>query len=151
MRVTGVYEAHISVSNLDRSVKFYEDVAGLTLAKKIEERGVAFMAAGGLDSGMIGLWSHGSSPLMIKSHFALACRLEDVLAAPARLKSHGIQAKSLFGEKIDEAIVIPWMPAVSVYFDDPDGHSVEFIHPLKGQGRSDLEIVSWSQWNALTP
>jgi hypothetical protein len=36
---------------------------------------------------------------------------------------------------IDEPVVFPWMPAASVYFDDPDGHSLEYIallpHPAR--------------------
>jgi len=41
------------------------------------------------------------------------------------------------------------MPAASVYFDDPDGHSLEFIAMLPEPPRADLGIVSLSAWRRL--
>ena len=47
---------------------------------------------------------------------------------------------------IDEPQVLCWMPAASVYFDDPDGHSLEFICMLDETPRPELGRVSWSEW-----
>jgi hypothetical protein len=38
------------------------------------------------------------------------------------------------------------MPAASVYFDDPDGHSLEFISMLDEPPRPDQGFMSWSEW-----
>ena len=40
--VNGLFETHLSVSDLNRSVAFYRDVVGLTLAYQVPERGAAF-------------------------------------------------------------------------------------------------------------
>ncbi len=38
---TGLFETHLTVSDLDRSVEFYRDVVGLPLALRLEDRGAA--------------------------------------------------------------------------------------------------------------
>ena len=40
--IRGLFEAHLTVSDLDRSIRFYRDVLGLPLAQQIPERNVAF-------------------------------------------------------------------------------------------------------------
>ena len=40
--VGGLFEAHLTVSDLSRSVAFYRDVVGLPLALEAPERGAAF-------------------------------------------------------------------------------------------------------------
>ena len=40
-------------------------------------------------------------------------------------------------------------PAERVYFDDPDGHSLEFIALLDDPPRAELGTVPLSQWRAL--
>jgi hypothetical protein len=37
-RATGLFVAHLTVSDLDRSIEFYRDVVGLPLALVLEER-----------------------------------------------------------------------------------------------------------------
>ncbi|WP_267907830.1 hypothetical protein [Viridibacillus soli] len=41
------------------------------------------------------------------------------------------------------------MPAVSIYFDDPDGHSIEFISILDDPPKPELDIMTWQEWEAL--
>ena len=41
--VQGLFETHLSVSDLDRSIAFYRDVVGLPLALDMSERGAAFL------------------------------------------------------------------------------------------------------------
>lgn len=62
-RAIGLFETHLTVSDLDRSIEFYRDVVGLPLALVLEERGAAFFWVGGPGEGMIGLWSLGSAPV----------------------------------------------------------------------------------------
>lgn len=45
-RVHGLFEAHLNVRNLARSVAFYRDVVGLALAYELPERQVAFFWCG---------------------------------------------------------------------------------------------------------
>jgi lactoylglutathione lyase len=44
---TGLFETHLTVSDLDRSIAFYRDVVGLPLALELPERGAAFLWIGG--------------------------------------------------------------------------------------------------------
>jgi len=42
--------------------------------------------------------------------------------------------------------VLAWMPAVSVYFHDPDGNLLELLSMLPDVPRPELGVVSWSRW-----
>jgi lactoylglutathione lyase len=44
--------------------------------------------------------------------------------------------------------VIGWMPAAAVYFDDPDGHSLEYLAMLDAAPRPELGIAPWAEWVA---
>ena len=46
-------------------------------------------------------------------------------------------------------MVFAWMPAISIYFDDPDGHSLEFIGILNGESKPENGIVSYEKWKEL--
>ena len=61
--IKSISELALWVSDLDRSVAFYRDVVGLTVAYEIPERGAAFMWIGAPGEAMLGLWSIGSSPI----------------------------------------------------------------------------------------
>lgn len=145
MAVQGLFETHLTVADLPRSMAFYEDVVGLPLAAELPERGAAFHWIGGPGAGLLGLWSIGSAPMNMQLHVAFAMAIGDVLAAPERLASKGVEPLSFFGEPADEPSVIGWMPAAAVYFRDPDGHLLEFLAMLDAPAHPDIGIVPWSQ------
>ena len=66
---TGLFEAHLPVSDLSRAVAFYRDVVGLEVAFELPERGAAFVWVGGPGHSMLGLWTEGQAP-----HARLAAR-----------------------------------------------------------------------------
>lgn len=145
--IRGLFEAHLTVSSLDRSIEFYRDVVGLELAHKVPERHAAFFWLGGPGKSMLGLWSIGSSPMRMRLHIAFHADLTDVVASVERLRSAGIMPRNGGGgAPINEPIVIGWMPAASVYFDDPDGHSLEYIAMLDGPSRPELGSIFFSEW-----
>jgi GNAT superfamily N-acetyltransferase/catechol 2,3-dioxygenase-like lactoylglutathione lyase family enzyme len=143
---TGLFEAHLTVSDLDRSVEFYRDVIGLPLALVVEDRGAAFFWVGAPGEAMLGLWSLGSAPMGLSLHIALRASLEDVLAASEGLRSNDVTPLSFFGAETSEPSVIGWMPAAAVYFRDPDGHMIEYLAMLEEPARVERGIVPWSQW-----
>jgi lactoylglutathione lyase len=145
-RVQGLFEAHLNVRDLDRSRPFYADVVGLEIAYELPERHVAFFWCGAPGGSMLGLWEQGSMPMGMRLHVAFAVSLPDVLAAPERLAAHDVQPLSFFGEPTREPSAIGWMPAASVFFRDPDGHSLEYLAMLDGPPRPDRGIVPWSEW-----
>ena len=143
--VRGLFETHLTVADLGRSIAFYRDIVGLAVALELPERGAAFHWIGEPGKAMLGLWSMGSAPMGMRLHIAFDVALDDVLASPQRLRADGIQPLSFFGEPTEEPSVIGWMPAASVYFEDPDGHMLEYLAMLDGPPQPDLGIVPWSQ------
>lgn len=146
--VGGLFEAHLAVSDLGRSVAFYRDVVGLTLGLEQSERGAAFFWTAERGAGLLGLWSLGSAPMAFTSHVAFRASLADILDAAERLRATGITPLSFFGDETDEPSVIAWMPAAAMYFRDPDGHLLEYLAMLEGPGAADRGILSYSRWIA---
>jgi lactoylglutathione lyase len=144
--VAGLFETHLTVSDLQRSVAFYRDVVGLPLAFEVPERGAAFFWIAAPGEGLLGLWSMGSAPMGLLLHLAFKASLEDVMGACDRLRSLGVTPLSFFAEETTEPSVIGWMPAASVFLRDPDGHLLEYLAMLDEQPRPDRGIVPWSQW-----
>jgi lactoylglutathione lyase len=144
--VDGLFEAHLTVAELDRSVAFYRDIIGLPVALEVPERGAAFHWIGGRGEAMLGLWSIGSAPMALSLHVAFATSIESVMGACARLRARGVTPLSFFGAETDEPSVIGWMPAAAVYLRDPDGHLLEYLAMLDDEPRPDRGIVPWSEW-----
>jgi GNAT superfamily N-acetyltransferase/catechol 2,3-dioxygenase-like lactoylglutathione lyase family enzyme len=148
MTIRGLFETHLTVADLPRSVAFYRDLVGLPVALELPERGAAFHWIGRPGQAMLGLWTMGSAPMGMRLHVAFDVAVADVLAAPERLRARGIEPLSFFGAPTGEPSVIGWMPAAAVYFRDPDGHQLEYLAMLEGPARPDLGIVGWSQFDA---
>ena len=83
--IRGLFETHLSVSDLSRSVTFYREVAGLPLALEVPDRQAAFFWVGGAGRALLGLWSLGSAPLGLSLHIAFEVPLAALLEAPGRL------------------------------------------------------------------
>jgi lactoylglutathione lyase len=114
--IKGVYEIAIRVQDLARSEAFYKDVLGLKEGLRDERRNWLFMWAGG-NSGMVVLQEDkGEWP---SQHFAFAVVESDLERSRALLKEKGVD--------VSEPVHHQWMNAVSLYFDDPDGHALELI------------------------
>jgi GNAT superfamily N-acetyltransferase len=145
-RATGLFETHLTVSDLDRSIEFYRNVVRLPLALVLRERAAAFFWIGGPGEAMLGLWSLGSAPMGLSLHIALKATLGDVLAACDGLRANSVTPLSFFGAETTEPSVIAWMPAAAVYFRDPDGHLIEYLAMLEEPAREERGIVPWSEW-----
>jgi lactoylglutathione lyase len=149
--VLGLFETHLTVSDLQRSIGFYQDIIGLQLALYVSEQNAAFFWIGDSRRTMLGLWSLGTLPMGFTLHVAFEVAVNDLLETPNWLKTHGITPLSFFGVESMEPSVIGWMPAASIYFRDPDGHLIEYLTMLKDdEPRHDIGIVGWSEWLAKT-
>lgn len=142
-----LFEAHLTVANLDKSVAFYRDHLGLELAHVELARQAAFLWIGSRGNTMLGLWEAASGSQITTTHIAFAAALDDVIAAPRRLQSAGITALDFHEQPTDEPVVLAWMPAASVYFRDPDGHLLEYIAMLDDPPRLDAGVVPWHEWS----
>ncbi len=85
--IEGLFEAHITLGDMQRSIAFYRDVVGLELGIAQPERPAAFFWVGGRGRSMMGLFTLGSRPrTMTQDRVAFQVRLEDVLTAAERLR-----------------------------------------------------------------
>jgi lactoylglutathione lyase len=149
--IEGLFETHLTVRDLDRSVAFYRDVVGLQLALREPELGAAFFWIGAAGQAMLGLWAAGPAPIALSLHIAFVTSLDDVLDAPNRLRRLGVTPLSFHAEETNEPSVIGWMPAAAVYLRDPDGHLLEYLAMLDERPAPDRGIVSWSEWPSRVP
>jgi lactoylglutathione lyase len=144
--ILGVYETHLPVRDLSRSVSFYQGQLGLSLATLIPKRKIAFFWIGKKERGMLGLWESGSGPLQMSLHFAFRATKQAVLRSCQDLSAAQITPLGFSGEPVTEPVVIGWMPAVSIYFKDPDGHSIEMLHLLEESADPDFGVQEYSKW-----
>jgi len=149
--IQGLFETHLTVKHLDTSTAFYRDTVGLELAYVLPERHVAFFWIGGYGQAMLGLWEVGFAPNSMQLHLSFTSTIENILAAPSSLQAAGIIPKGFYGEPVEEPVVIGWMPALSIYFTDPDGHLLEYLAMLPEVPRPELGVVSLSEWKATQP
>jgi catechol 2,3-dioxygenase-like lactoylglutathione lyase family enzyme len=114
--IKGVYEIAIRVKDLARAEAFYKDVLGLEEGLRDERRNWLFLRVGS-DAGMVVLQEDkGEWPTQ---HFAFTIDEVNIKRAGAILKDKGVS--------VSEPVYHKWMNAVSVYFDDPDGHALELL------------------------
>ena len=76
--IHGIYETHINVRNLERSMAFYENVLGLKLGRVEEDRRVAFYFIGGWNHAMLGVWEKPEDQVL-RQHFAFQSTVDDIL------------------------------------------------------------------------
>ena len=127
-----LYETHLPVMSTERSTKFYVEIVGLAFAYRDVGRDIVFLWIGSDRRSMLGLWGPTTAygRAFHGCHFAIALSLPELLAAGPRLNRLGVATRSFTGEATTEPSVIGWMPSAQIYFQDPDGHALEFITVL---------------------
>ena len=144
--IKGLYETHLFVEDLEKSINFYQNVLGLTKCGYNSDRRVAFFWIGEPKQAMLGLWEKPKAEIDIR-HFAFNCEMEDVLYKSVEfLKSKGLKPYNFLKDGIEKPMVFSWMPAISIYFKDPDGHELEFIAVLDGEAKPELGVISYEEW-----
>lgn len=117
--IRGVYEVAIRVSDLSRSEAFYCQTLGLKVGLRDEQRNWLFLRAGE-SSGMIVLQEeHGPWPTQ---HLAFTVRESEIETSAKQLREYGLA--------VEGPVFHDWIPARSVYFEDPDGHALELCAVL---------------------
>lgn len=147
--IKGLYETHLFVEHIERSMEFYGDVLGLKLGHFEEKRRAAFFWIGADKQSMLGLWEKPKDEIDIR-HFAFECEPDWILNESVQfLKSKNLTSRNFLNDGTDRPMVFAWMPAIAIYFDDPDGHLLEFIGILEGKGKPEIGIISYDRWLAL--
>ncbi|WP_018665522.1 VOC family protein [Heyndrickxia acidiproducens] len=145
--IKGLYEAHLPVSDLQRSIDFYQSL-GLKFYKKYEK--IAFFW---VDEGKswIGLWEGEQSELPYHPsirHIAFYVELEDIKNAKKWLHQRGIEVRKSFNMEPIEPVAVPDQAHAMIYFNDPDGNSLEFITRLPKE-IDRLDKMYLSDWENL--
>jgi lactoylglutathione lyase len=145
--IRSLFEAHLTVRDLQRSMAFYGDKLGLKLARVFPERKVAFYWTGEAGGSMLGVWEVGTAPQHMSLHIAFTVDLKDLLSATEQLRAANIAPLGFFGDPTDEPVVLAWMPAASLYFQDPDGNLLEYLCMLPDPPEPELGVIGWSEWS----
>mgnify|MGYP001350312271 CR=1 FL=1 len=118
--IKGIYEIAIKVGDLSRAERFYCDVLNLEVGIRDDRRNWIFLRAGG-DAGMIVLQEDKTS--FSTQHFAFTVDESDIENVRDVLSTRGVE--------VSEVMFHEWMPAKSIYFNDPDGNALELCAPVK--------------------
>jgi catechol 2,3-dioxygenase-like lactoylglutathione lyase family enzyme len=130
LRVRRILETSLYVDSVERAAEFYERVLGLRRMSSGDRLIAMDAGAGGVlllfklgatstGAPFEGGWippHHGSGP----AHFAFAVDADELDAWRLRLEDEGVEI---------ESEVVWSRGGTSVYFRDPDGHSVELATP----------------------
>lgn len=143
--IKGLYETHVQVSDLENAIKFYTEILGLEFAHKEENRRIAFLWIGKNKESMLGLWEQKEN--LQTRHFAFTADKEDILNYSVEfLKNKNLKPYNFLKDGIEKPMVFAWMPALAIYFNDPDGNQLEFISILEGDGKAELGVLSYEEW-----
>jgi len=144
--IKGLYETHLFVENIDVSISFYKDTLGLEQCHYEKQRKAAFFWIGKPQEAMLGLWEKPKQEID-RRHFAFRCDAQDILYRSVDfLKSRNLKPYNFLKDGSEKPMVFAWMPAIAIYFKDPDGHELEFIAILDGQPRPELGVISYEEW-----
>lgn len=146
MMIKGLFETHIYVEDLERSIEFYSNVLGLTQCHYEAARRIAFFWIGEPKGAMLGIWEKPKHEIDIR-HFAFRCEVADVLdKSVSFLEKYNLKPYNFLKSDDAAPMVFAWMPAVAIYFNDPDGHALEFIAILPGDARPESGVISYEKW-----
>ncbi|WP_028610770.1 VOC family protein [Paenibacillus harenae] len=146
--IKGLYEAHLPVSDLDRSIRFYESL-GLELAHRTEGRAFFWIEKG---RSWLALWVAEQVNILYHvsiRHTAFLIELEDIDKAKEWLQERNIDVVNFYEfEPFQQPVVPPLYPQVhaAVYFEDPDGNLLELIAPVKLDVQEYFETIELDKW-----
>lgn len=148
--IKGLYEAHLPVRDLDRSIKFYEDL-GLEFDHRIDDR-LAFLWIE-KDKSWMGLWQTEKVEIEYHPsirHLAFEVTIEDLKKSVSWLVEKGCSPREAFGFQPFEPFVMPHghYAHAKIHFNDLDGNSLEFISKIDNPKRLD-ERMYLSDWEDL--
>lgn len=113
----------INVSDMDRSIKWYTEVLGLTLRSRVRLNDtveLAFLPLGDTELELV--WRQGQvvdGSEGVVNH--LAFTVDDVAAVLAHLRTHGVKLLN------EEPVHIPALGARIAFFHGPDGEKLELF------------------------
>lgn len=146
--IKGLYEAHLPVSHLSASIEFYKKL-GLKIAYQNEKLVFFWIEKG---KSWLGLWETEKVKITYHPslrHVAFKVDLEDIKKAKEWLTQRGIKIRTSFGFPAEkQPLVLPNNPQAhaAIYFNDPDGNSLELIAPLRLDIEEDFKMMTLEEW-----
>jgi lactoylglutathione lyase len=147
--IQGIFETHLEVKNLKKSMDFYEKVLGLKLGRYEEGRRRAFYLIEKEPISMISIVEKKDPDLR---HMAFRVNYEDINQMIPFLNNQGVDILPGWNKaNPNEPLVYPWLGSASVFFNDIDGNRLEFLTMLPEGPRDDLDVIwmTLSEWNEL--
>lgn len=147
--IKGLYEAHLPVRDLKRSIEFYTSLE-LELAYKTPKLAFFWILKG---QSWVGLWETDKAETPYHPslrHIAFHVDIEAIRNAKVWLADRGIEGRTAFGFSPEEQpVILPNRPYAhaAVYFHDPDGNSLEFIAPLDFKVEEEFDMMSLAEWD----
>ncbi len=124
--IKGLFETHLPVKDLENSIHFYEKV-GLKFALRSGNTAFFWIKEG---ESWLGLWEgkEYETPYHPSlKHIAFHVSYEDLKKSVSWLEARGVPVVP-FGSRTSVApFVRPYQGNASVYFEDPDGNSLELM------------------------
>ena len=146
--IKGLFETHLFVENLERSINFYTNVLKLEQYLYEEDRRVALFWIGKPQQAMLGIWEKPKGEIDLR-HFAFECDWDWILnESVSFLKLNNLNFWNFLNDNTEQPMVFVNIPAIAIYFSDPDGHYLEFIGKLPGKYRPEKGslVVSYNDW-----
>lgn len=146
--IRGLFEAHLPVADLDRSIAFYHAL-GLELAHRRPQLAFFWIEK---PQSWLGLWESDQAQLPYHPsirHIAFRVDLDRIEGARAWLQERGIDVRESFGFSPDQQpLVLDDNPQAlaAIYFADPDGNSLEFIAPLRLDVEEAFPMMELRDW-----
>ena len=148
--IKGLYEAHLPVRDLNRSIEFYEGL-GLELDHKVEDS-LAFLWIE-KDKSWLGLWETEKVEVEYHPsirHIAFEVSLSGLKDSVVWLKNKGYEPREAFGFEPIEPFVMPHKEYAhaKIHFNDSDGNSLEFICKMDNP-KGIMKRMYLSEWERL--
>lgn len=148
--IKGLYEAHLPVSNLGISIEFYKKL-GLKFAWRDEDTAFFWIEEG---ISWIGLWEgeeHQTPYHPSLRHIAFRVDYEDLKESLTWLESIQVEAVPFGGRSSVEPFIRPYQGNASVYFNDPDGNSLELMCyiDVPDELKHITDKLSFEEWENL--
>ena len=147
--IKGLFETLLFVENLERSIDFYANTLKLKQCHFDENRRIAFFWIGKDKQSMLGLWEKPKDEIELR-HFAFECDANWILNESINyLKERNLHFWNFLADETERPMVFAWVPAIAIYFTDPDGHYLEFIGVLEGESKPENGVISYEKWKEL--
>ncbi|MBU9719839.1 MULTISPECIES: VOC family protein [Bacillaceae] len=148
--IQGLYEAHLPVSNLEKSIEFYSKL-GLELSHRHEDKLAFFWIE--KDKSWLGLWETDKVELDYHPsirHIAFQVSLEGLKNSVSWLNERGLEAREAFGFEPHEPFMMAHngMAHAKIHFYDPDENSLELICKIPNP-KNISKRMYLSEWEKL--